>query len=407
MKKEKFYIAFIIFLFSCFSVLGQTRKELEQQRKRLREEIKQVNNLLFTEQKKEKNALENLKDINQKIDVRLKLINTINLEAKLLSNEIQKNQKEIEKLEKQLAALKKDYGDMIFKSYKSKSQQSRAMFLLSSQNFYQAYKRLEYMKQYTSFRKKQGEEIVVQTNVIQKLNDSLSLKKKSKDSLISFEKEQKNIIELDKKSQEQLISTIKKKENKYKKDLRKKVDEEKKVAAKIDKIIREEIAKANNKVKNKPKSSKKNEFILSPEAKALAAKFELNKGKLPWPVKEGLVTRKFGRQPHPTFPGITINGTGLHIATKNGNNAEAIFGGEIMNILVSSEGRKNVLVRHGNYISSYNNLSKLYVKKGDIVVRGQNIGEIFTDKVSGKTNLIFAIYKNTVPLNPASWILKR
>ena len=296
---------------------------------------------------------------------------------------------------------------MIFKSYKSKSQQSRAMFLLSSQNFYQAYKRLEYMKQYTSFRKKQGEEIVVQTNVIQKLNDSLSLKKKSKDSLISFEKEQKNIIELDKKSQEQLISTIKKKENKYKKDLRKKVDEEKKVAAKIDKIIREEIAKANNKVKNKPKSSKKNEFILSPEAKALAAKFELNKGKLPWPVKEGLVTRKFGRQPHPTFPGITINGTGLHIATKNGNNAEAIFGGEIMNILVSSEGRKNVLVRHGNYISSYNNLSKLYVKKGDIVVRGQNIGEIFTDKVSGKTNLIFAIYKNTVPLNPASWILKR
>ena len=263
------------------------------------------------------------------------------------------------------------------------------------------------MKQYTSFRKKQGEEIVVQTNVIQKLNDSLSLKKKSKDSLISFEKEQKNIIELDKKSQEQLISTIKKKENKYKKDLRKKVDEEKKVAAKIDKIIREEIAKANNKVKNKPKSSKKNEFILSPEAKALAAKFELNKGKLPWPVKEGLVTRKFGRQPHPTFPGITINGTGLHIATKNGNNAEAIFGGEIMNILVSSEGRKNVLVRHGNYISSYNNLSKLYVKKGDIVVRGQNIGEIFTDKVSGKTNLIFAIYKNTVPLNPASWILKR
>ncbi|QTE21521.1 murein hydrolase activator EnvC family protein [Polaribacter cellanae] len=407
MIRGNFHIAFFVFFLSCLSVFGQTRKELEQQRKKLKKEIQQVNRLLFTEQKKEKNALENLKDINQKIQVRLKLINTINLESKLLSNEIKKNQKELDKLEKQLTDLKKDYGDMIFKSYKSKSQQSRAMFLLSSQNFYQAYKRLEYMKQYVSFRKKQGEAIVEQTNVVKKMNDSLLIQKQIKDTLILAEKEQKNIIELDKKSQQKLISNIKKKENKYKRDLRKKIAEDKKVAAKINKIIRDEIAKANKKVKNKPKSSKKNEFILSPESKALAAKFELNKGKLPWPVKEGIITRKFGRQPHPTFPGITINGTGLHIATKNGNNAEAIFGGEVMNILVSSEGRKNVLIRHGNYISSYNNLSKLYVKKGDAVVVGQNIGKIFTNKVSGKTNLIFAIYKNTVPLNPASWILKR
>ncbi|QTD36310.1 peptidoglycan DD-metalloendopeptidase family protein [Polaribacter batillariae] len=407
MLKEKLHIVFFTLFLSCLSIFGQTKKELEQQRIKLKKEIQQVNSLLFTEQKKEKNALENLKDINQKIQVRLKLINTINLEAKLLSNEIQKNQKELDKLEKELSDLKKDYGDMIFKSYKSKSQQSRAMFLLSSQNFYQAYKRLEYLKQYAAFRKKQAEAIVAQTKVVEKLNDSLIKQKQIKDTLILAEKEQKNIIELDRKRQEKLISTIKKKESKYKRDLRKKISEEKKVAAKIDEIIRDEIAKANRNVKNKPKSSKKNEFILSPEAKALAAKFELNKGKLPWPVKEGLITRKFGRQPHPTFPGITINGTGLHITTKSGNNAEAIFSGQVMNILISPEGRKNVLIRHGNYISSYNNLSKLYVKKGDAIVVGQNIGKIFTNKVSGKTNLIFAIYKNTVPLNPASWILKR
>ncbi len=411
MIRACFYILFSVLLLSSFSSFSQTKKELEQQRLKLKKEIAQVNSLLFKEQKKEKNILENLKDLNQKIDVRLRLIRTINSEAKLLSKEIHKNEKEIAKLEKELAALKEDYANMIFRSYKSKSQQSRMMFLLSSQNFYQAYKRLEYMKQYTSFRKKQGEAIVNQTNLVAKLNDSLLLQKQVKDTLILSEKEQKEKIESDKKNKERLITSIKKKENKYKRDLRNKIKAERRVTEKIDKIIRDEIAKANRlanaKLKIKPKNTKKNEFILSPEAKALAAKFEQNKGKLPWPVDEGLVTRRFGNQPHPSFPGISINSTGLHIVTKRGKSAEAIFSGKVLNILVTSQGKRNVLIQHGNYITSYNNLEKLYVKKGDAIKTGQKIGQIFTDKVSGKTTLIFVLYKNTTKLNPSSWILKR
>ena len=411
MKSKKFYIPLLIFFLSVFSVFGQTRKQLEAQRKKLNKEIKQVNALLFNEKKKEKNALENLKDINKKIEVRAQLISTINSEAKILSKEIIDNETKLKKLNKNLADLKKDYADMIFKSYKSKSQQSRTMFLLSSQNFYQAYKRLEYMKQYTSFRKTQGENIIVQTNIVKKLNDSLLYQKTVKDTLILSEKRQKEQIEGDRKDQEQLITTIKKKENKYKKSLQNKIKEEKKIVAKIDKKIKEEIARANRiareKLKNKPKTVKKNEFILRPEAKALATKFELNKGKLPWPVSEGIIVRKFGKQPHPTFPGITVNGTGLHIVTKKGLSAEAIFNGVVLNILVSSEGRKNILIQHGNYISSYNNLENTYVKKGDKIKTGQKIGQIFTDKVSNKTKLIFVLFKNTTRLNPSSWILRR
>ncbi|KGL62067.1 murein hydrolase activator EnvC family protein [Polaribacter sp. Hel1_85] len=411
MKSKKIYIPILIFFLSVFSVFGQTRKQLEAQRKKLNKEIKQVNTLLFNEKKKEKNALEDLKDINKKIEVRAKLISTINSEAKILSKEIGVNEAELKKLNKKLVDLKKDYADMIFKSYKSKSQQSRTMFLLSSQNFYQAYKRLEYMKQYTSFRKNQGEEIVVKTNEVQQMNDSLLFQKRVKDTLILSEKQQKKEIESDKKNQEKLITTIKKKENKYKKELQNKIKEEKRVVAKIDKKIREEIARANRiareKLKNKTKSVKKNEFILSPEAKALATKFELNKGKLPWPVNEGIIVRRFGKQPHPSFPGITVNGTGLHIVTKHGKEAKAIFNGNVLNVLLSSEGRKNVLIQHGNYISSYNNLEKTYVKKGDKITTGQKIGQIFTDKVSKKTKLIFVLFKNTTRLNPSSWILKR
>jgi septal ring factor EnvC (AmiA/AmiB activator) len=393
------------------SFFSQTKNELEQQRKKLNREIAQVNSLLFKEQKKEKNVLEDLKDLNQKIDIRLSLINTINSEAKLLTSEITKNKKEIAQLENELAILKADYARMIFKSYKSKSQQSRIMFLLSSDNFQQAYKRLEYMKQYTSFRKRQGEEIGFQTVLVKKMNDSLLFQKQVKDTLILAEKYQKEKIELDKNNKEKLISIIKKKERKYKREIQNKIKAERKVAKKIDKIIRDEIEKANRialaKLKNKLKNTNKNEFVLSPEAKALAAKFELNKGKLPWPLDQGLITRRFGKQPHPTFPGITINSTGLHLVTQKGKSAAAIFNGKILNVLVTSEGRKNVLIQHGNYITSYNNLDKLYVKKGDKVITGQKIGQIFTDKVSGKTTLIFALYKNTTKLNPSSWILKR
>ena len=409
--KPTFYLIFIIFLFSCFTSFGQTKKELEKQRKKLNREIVQVNKLLFQEQKKEKNVLEDLADLNQKIGIRLSLINTINSEAKLLSREINKNKKEITRLGKELAVLKADYARMIFKSYKSKSQQSRIMFVLSSDNFQQAYKRLEYMKQYTSFRKRQGEEIGFQTSLVKKMNDSLLLQKQSKEMLILAEKDQKEKIEIDKSNKEKLITVIKKKERKYKREIQNKIKAERRVAEKIDKIIRDEIEKANRialaKLKNKGKDVNKNEFVLSPEAKALAAKFELNKGKLPWPLAQGLIIRKFGNQPHPTFPGITINGTGLHMVTQKGKSAAAIFNGKILNILVTSEGRKNVLIQHGNYITSYNNLDKLYVKKGDNVVTGENIGQIFTDKVSGKTTLIFALYKNRTKLDPAAWILKR
>ena len=415
MNTRTFYIFLLSVLLMHITVFSQTRSQLESQRKKHKSEIIKLTKLLFNEKKKEQNALEDLRDIKLKIDARNKLIATINLEAKLLSREVVATQKKINKLNKKLTDLKADYGDMIFKSYKSKSQQSRMMFLMSSQNFYQAYKRLEYMKQYTSFRKKQGEEIIVQTALIKVLKDSLLYQKNVKETLILSEEKEKKEIEIDKGKKEVLITEIKKKEGKYKKELQNNIKEDKRVAAKIDKIIKEEIDRANrlalaNAKKNNisaPISTSKNEFILSPEAKALAAEFEQNKGKLPWPVKEGLVVRKFGEQPHPTFPGISINGTGLHIVTSKGSNAEAIFSGEVLNILLGSGGTKNVLIRHGNYITSYNNLENTFVKKGDKIVTGQNIGKIFMDKVTEKTTLVFVLFKNTTRLNPAVWMLAR
>lgn len=407
MQRRALHIVIYLILFCSLQGFSQTRKELENQRKRIQLDIKRVNKLLVSQQKKEKNALESLKDINLKIDVRNKFINTINLESVLLAREVGKKEREIDALSKKLAILKKDYADMIYRSYKSKSLQSRLMFLLSSQNFYQAYKRVQYMQQYASFRKKQGEEIVEQTTILEQIKDSLSFQKAQKDTLILQEKEQKELIEKDKKEQLKLITYIKQREKRYKKELQEKINEEKIIAQKIDKLIKEAIARANKKSKSTSTTASKNEFILSPEAKALAEKFELNKGKLPWPVKESIITRRFGVQPHPTLSGITINSTGIHFTTSEGSVAESIFDGEVLGIQKSSGGRKNVLIQHGNYISTYKNLENSLVKTGDKVVTGQAIGKIFTNKVTKKTTLVFVLFKNTKRLNPSQWLLQR
>ena len=404
MIRKQPFISFLLFLLVSITISAQqkSRKQLEKDRNRIKREIKMVNKLLFDTKKSEKNALEDLKDLNQKITVRENYISTINKEVQSLSSEIVLYEKEIKELDEKLVALKKDYAAMIYKSYKSKSQQSRTLFIFSSESFYQAYKRVKYMKQYASFRKKQGEELAMVSNQVSQLKDSLFFQKQLKDTLLSNEQDQIFKVELDKLDQKKLISQIKKKEKKYKKSLQQKQQEEKKISKIIDKIIKEAIAKSNA-----AKGAKKSKgFKLTPEAKELAEKFEQNKGKLPWPVDSGLIIRRFGKQPHPIYSGNYINSTGIHIATNKGTNAESIFNGEVLAIQTQSEGKKSVLIRHGNYISIYNNLESVYVGNGDQVKTGQALGKIFTDRITGKTKLIFVLSKNTTRLNPTAWIRK-
>ncbi len=401
MKKSVFYISFLCLFLIGFSSFGQERKVLEKKKEELKKEIKQMENLLFKAKKEKGNALDDLNDLSQKINVRERLIETISLETKQLSKEIKTNEKQLKDYNNQLKKLKKEYADMVVKTHKSKSQQSKTMFLLSSKSFYQAYKRLKYMQQYNDYRKKQGEDLIVKANEIKTFNDSLVRKKKSKELLISDEESHKKEIESDKKNQEKLVSKIKRDEKKYKRGLQKKIKEEKRITARIDKLIRNAIARANKGKKKTKKTSPG--FVLDAAEKKLLAKFELNKGSLPWPVT-GRITRRFGIQPHPTFSGINVNSPGLHIVTKANTDAKSIFNGKVLALQSQSGGKKSVLIQHGNYISAYNNLENVYVKKGDVVKTGDKVGKVFTDKISGKTKLLFVLFKNTAKLNPSKWI---
>ena len=273
-KLKHFLLILSLVISANISAQRTKRQVLEAQRVQNQKDQIYINALLSNTKRKEKNVLSDLSDLNDKIKTRERLISAITRETNELGNEIYLNQLEINKNKRDLIALKKDYGEMIFKSYKSKSQNSRIMFLLSSENFYQGYKRFQYMKQYTSFRKKQGEEIQQKTIELQVLTDTLQLKKELKQTLLSEKKEEQVVVEKEKREQENLLSQVKSKESKYKKQIKKFQKEEARIDAQIDRAIRDAIAASNKKEGAKP--SKSAVFTLTAEAKILASKFTLN-----------------------------------------------------------------------------------------------------------------------------------
>lgn len=404
-RKNIFFIILIAFLLGSFAGVSQNKKqqELEERRQELREEIKKINELQQENKSKQKSQLSVIENYNYKISVLNNLIAVTNQQANLLTREINSNQKKITSLREELKVLKEDYADMIVKSYKNKNQQSRIMFLLSSENFKQAYKRLQYMKQYAEHQKQQGQEIKRKSEELQSINISLLKQKKDKQKLISENREVQKALEKERKQQRDLMVDIKKNINIYTAQLRAKQREADRIEKEINRIIREAIAKSNKKA-GKSVSSKG--FALTAEEKILASNFVSNKGKLPWPVEKGYVTLRYGTQPSPIDRSLTIKSNGVRITTERGAKVRAVFNGEVSEIIKLKNINPIVMIRHGNYISIYKNVSSVYVKKGDKVTTKQEIGEVFTNPSTGETILSFTISKGFSTENPASWIYK-
>ncbi|WP_435412493.1 murein hydrolase activator EnvC family protein [Psychroserpens mesophilus] len=403
--KPTYLIVLLCFFLSMSFANSQSdkQKELEAKRQKYQNELKQINALLFSDRKKEKSLVSLVEDLSYKVSVRQNLIKVTNDQANLLTREINANQNEISSLRDQLKELKESYAAMVVKSYKSKSEQSRVMFLLSSDNFKQAYKRLQYIKQYANYQKEQGELIKSKTLRLQDLNTDLLRQKKDKDKLVQDNKLVKKQLEIELKEQEELMVSIRKNLNSYASQAKKKQQEIDKIDREIDRLIREAIAASNKKAGNTSTSS--NTFVLTPEAKALARNFESNKGKLPWPVEKGVVKVKYGTQPSPIDRNISIKSNGVRIATEKNAVVRAVFKGTVLAVISQKNGNPAILIQHGNYITVYKNLSKLYVEKGDVVETKQQIGEVSTSR-EGETMLWFSLYDSNKPINPAIWVYK-
>jgi septal ring factor EnvC (AmiA/AmiB activator) len=386
------------------ATFGQSKKQrqLETKRQNILKEITEINSLLSDNKSEATSLLTKIEDVNLKITVRKKLIQITNQQANLLTREIKDNSQKIGILETDLALRKKDYAAMVVKSYKNKATQSKLMFLLSSDNFQQAYKRYNYMKQYKRYQKNQADSIVSKTEKLVDLNQSLLLKKEDKVRLINDNKKVQQTLQKEKNNQKELISELRKDESKYKKEIAAKQKASDKIDRQIEKLIKDAIARSNKKA-GKKKSSKG--FALTPEAKALANSFTANKGKLPWPVKTGKVILKFGKQPHPTIGGIYTNSSGVKIITTKNSDVKAVFNGTISEIQKIKGRNYAVIIRHGNYLTVYSNLKGLYVKKGDKINTNSPIGKVAVNG-EGKSIFKFFLFKDNNKQNPANWIYK-
>jgi len=402
MKFLKNQFIFFVFIIISNTIVSQqnSQADLKKKRSQIQNEIKQINELLFSNNKKKSVAFSDIENLNIKIKRKEELVKLVNQQINILTTEIDDNSFSLDSLTQSLENSKESYKNIIVKSYKTKSGKSRLMFLLSSETFFQAYKRVQYMKQYANFRKKQSINISILIEQIANLNKKLNAQLEDKQDLIIENREIQKSLEKEKKESNSLVFQLRNKEKRYKRE----IEDKEKLTAQIDKeierLINEAIAKSRS-------TTSSNAFALTPEAKELEKNFILNKGKLPWPVVRGVIIQKFGMQSHPVVKTAKIKSNGIIIATSAGQKVRTVFDGEVLSVLKFKGSNPTVLVRHGNFITAYKNLSKVYVKKGEEVFSSQDIGEVFTNKSSGKSTVQFSVFEKTSPVNPVFWLLKK
>jgi len=394
-------ITLLFFIGRSSFTFGQSLNELKLQKEKTASEIEYINTLLKEASSNTKVSLNQLAVLNRKVGLQQNLINTIGSELNYLDQSIDQSSKRIDSLETELQSVKIKYAQMIRYAQRNEQSNNRLLFLLSSENFNQAYKRFIYLKQYADYRRKQSQRIVEFKDTISAQLNALNIKKGEKRNLLNTSVKETQLIEQQRKEENSVYTELKQKE----KDLRKKLDNQRKVEIKLQQEIEHLIAEEANKASRK--SSKQPGLLLTPEEKLLSGDFSNNKSKLPWPVARGVITDHFGEHPHPVLKYVVVRNSGIDITTQANSSARAVFKGEVSKVVAIPGGNMAVIIRHGNYLTVYSNLSEVFVKAGQKVNTKEDIGRIFTDNDEGnKTVLKFQIWHESTKLNPEAWITR-
>ena len=377
----------------------ERQKQLEAQKISIKKEIQQINNLINDSRKKSRGLADELEDIQLKISVRDRLIRINNSQVNNLNNIISNQNERIADLEVDLKKLKDEYSKIVYSSYKKRSSEMKLMFLFASENINQAFRRFQYFKQYSKYRKEQANKIVSLQEEISNNIDSLDKRKIEKQNVVKENQSVRQTLNQDRIKQNNLYNNLLKDQKNYAVEIQVKEKQARLIDNEIQKLIRLAIAESNN-------NNNSSNFALTPEGRLISSNFQSNKGRLPWPVREGVITRRFGTQPHPVVRTTTINSNGISIATSANSIAYSVFEGEVLSVYGFSGGNPGVLIRHGKYISNYQNLSSIFVKKGDKVIANDEIGIVFTNESTGKTVLKFNIFNELKPENPTIWLAR-
>ena len=390
-----------IVLLASFMLQGQTKEELQNERQRTLNDIKLTNELISKSKRAQQSTQGELELLNKQIQLRKDLMRSISREVNRLEKDINVNKETIRQKEEELKALKEEYGKLIYLAYKNNSGYDKMMYIFASDDFYQAWRRMRYLKDVAAYRQEQSTEIVETKALLVKKNEEIESQKKDKLILLDEQKSEQASLDKDRKSKESALAELKSDEKGLKDKLKTYERKQRELNQAIEKLIAEEL-KRNRKADAPPG------FSLTPEEELNASNFTQNKGKLPWPVERGVVTSSFGTHAHPILPGIQVTNNGIDIATESQAMVRALFEGEVSGIIeIPGQGLALVL-KHGSYRTVYSNLKEVMVAKGQMVETKQRIGVLIDGE--GRSEAHLEIWQVTSEgmkkLDPYTWIAR-
>ncbi len=376
------------------------KAQLENEKDRLEKAITYTGELLSETRFSKETTLNDLTILENKISKREKLITTYKAEIEIIKDEIFAKLIELNRMLEEIEKLKDEYSQMIFCAYKNRNFYRRMLYIVAADDFNQAYKRLNYFRQYATQRKKQLELIQKsEKDYIEKIKN-LEQKIGENEILLAELENEMLFLNEEKTLKKEIIFNLSEKENELAESQNTYQKNANELKIRIENIIAEELRKTDN----KPDKKNKSLMSLTPEEKELSATFSSNQGKLPWPSERGIILSSFGEHEHPDLKGIKIRNNGINIITLKGASARAVFEGDVTRVISMPNFNNVVIIRHGEFLTVYSNLDKIFVKKGYKVRTKQEIGTIYTDEENSKTILHFEIWKGKTLLDPEIWL---
>lgn len=403
---------------------GKSSTQLKKDKQKIENEIANTQKLLKKTESNQKAAVQQAALLRQQIHNREKIITNLNSQIIQMEDEQEQNQQEISQLEKRLAYMKADYAQVVYNAYRNRRLMDKVTFILAADDFSQMFRRLRYYTIFSRNVREQSVKIAKTTEELAKKNEEIVILKNDKLNTLSTKEQEIKNLEVDRRKKTQNAEKLKKESQKLNAELKQKQQQRKNIDAAIQRAVKEEIARANaERKKNANTSSGKSSastashtassppkasatISLTPEEKTLNTSFINNKGRLPWPVSKGAKVSDFGNYPHPDVPSVQVENHGIDIMVEAGTPARAVFEGVVTGVM-NIMGTTVVMIRHGEYLTVYQNLSSSSVKKGDKVSTKQTIGTVAKSSSSNTYELHFEIWKNDRYVNPNEWLARK
>jgi septal ring factor EnvC (AmiA/AmiB activator) len=448
---KKFSLLLFICFFTGLSVFAQTREELQKRKQEIERELEDLTRQYAETQNSKKTSLKQLAIIKKKINARQDLVNDINREVRQLDETIYLNERDIYRLKKELDTLKVKYAKSIVFAYKNRSSYEYLNFLFSADSFNDAIKRVTYLKSYRQNRETQASAIAKSEQLLTDKINTLSINKKERLSTLQVQSKQLLVLQDDKKEQDKVVDQLKGKEKELNAQIKEREKQRQKVLLAVNAVIRREIEEAKKRdeakrlkaledQKKAAAASKSNDVVAknntptkpvkkandnepstgmtsvakdrtysplesTPEGMEMSLNFENNRGRLPWPVSNGIVTIDFGVT---NMEGTKLaqKSDGIEISVPVGSNVRCVADGEVV-YAAEAAGELIVIVKHGKYFTGYKNLSSLNVSRDQSVKAGSVLGKSGTS-IDGEGAILFMIMNDkSVPQNPKPWLKSR